>query len=80
MRHTDPEASRADTITAALLYLMTHYARSGCPRIAICVARHMECLAAHPDAAPIVRQMCARMQCAWSEPTQDQPSQPESLH
>ena len=27
----NPDVSRAETITAALLYLMTHYARTGCP-------------------------------------------------
>ena len=26
-------------VTAALLYLMTHYARTGCPRLAICISR-----------------------------------------
>jgi hypothetical protein len=31
--------SRAETITAALLYLMTHYARTGCPRLAVYVSR-----------------------------------------
>ena len=36
----DAEASRADTLTAALVYLMTHYARTGCPRLALCVSRH----------------------------------------
>ena len=33
----ETETSRAETITAALLYLMTHYARTGCPRLALCV-------------------------------------------
>jgi hypothetical protein len=30
---------------------MTHYARTGCPKLAVCVSRHMQCLAVHPDAA-----------------------------
>ncbi|MEW5863191.1 MAG: hypothetical protein AB1773_06290 [Pseudomonadota bacterium] len=67
MRQTDPDTSRAETITAALLYLMTHHARTGCPRLALCVARHMQCLAAHPDASPVVREVCARLQGAWSQ-------------
>lgn len=37
----DPDATRAETLTAALIYLMTHYARTGCPRLAVCVSRHM---------------------------------------
>ena len=33
----DADSSRPDTVTAALLYLMTHYARTGCPRLALCI-------------------------------------------
>ncbi len=66
MTHPEADASRADTITAALLYLMTHYARTGCPRLAVCVARHLQCLALHPDASPVVRDICASMHGAWS--------------
>jgi hypothetical protein len=61
----DPVASRAETITAALLYLMTHYARTGCPRLALCVSRHMQCLALHPDADPVIRDTCASLHGAW---------------
>ena len=67
MRTPETEASRAENITAALVYLMTHYARTGCPRLALCVSRHMQCLAAHPDAAPVVRDICAGLHGAWSE-------------
>jgi hypothetical protein len=68
MSNTPPEAdtAHADTVTAALLYLMTHYARTGCPRLALCVSRHMQCLALHPDAAPVVRDICASLHGAWS--------------
>ena len=62
----ETEVSRADTITAALLYLMTHYARTGCPRLAVCVSRHMQCLAVHPDAAPVLRDICASLHGAWA--------------
>lgn len=60
-----PDASRADTITAALIYLMTHYAKTGCPRLAMCVSRHLQCLALHPDAAPVVRDICSSLHGAW---------------
>jgi hypothetical protein len=43
MQIPDDEESRVDTLVAALLYLMTHYARTGCPRLAICVSRHLQC-------------------------------------
>ena len=62
-----PAASRAETITAALLYLMTHYARTGCPHLALCVSRHMQCLALHPDADPVIRDICASLHGAWCE-------------
>jgi hypothetical protein len=67
MRAPEVEASRVENITAALVYLMTHYARTGCPRLALCVSRHMQCLAAHPDAAPVLRQICAGLHGAWIE-------------
>jgi len=35
MQTTDPQESRVESITAALVYLMTHYARTGCPRLAV---------------------------------------------
>lgn len=62
-----PDASRVDTMTAALIYLMTHYARTGCPRLALCVSRHLQCLALHPDASPVVRDICASLHGAWQE-------------
>jgi hypothetical protein len=56
---------RVDIVVATLLYLMTHYARTGCPRLALCISRHMQCLATHPDAAPVVRDICASLHGAW---------------
>lgn len=60
------DESRVETITACLLYLMTHYARTGCPQLAVCVSRHMQCLALHPDAAPLVRDICASLHGTWA--------------
>ena len=67
----EEETSRAETIIAALLYLMTHYARTGCPRLAVCVSRHMQCLALHPDAPPLVRDICASLHGAWGSVTEE---------
>jgi hypothetical protein len=67
MSSFEPATSRAETITAALLYLMTHYARTGCPRLALCISRHMQCLALHPDADPVIRDICASLHAAWGE-------------
>ena len=65
MRAPDTEEGRVDTITASLIYLMTHYARTGCPRLALCVSRHMQCLALRPDAPAVVRDICAALHGAW---------------
>lgn len=66
MRYPDPDTSRAETITAALIYLMTHHARTGCPRLALCVSRHMQCLAVHPDAPQVLRDTCAALHGSWA--------------
>jgi len=63
----DADASRPEVLAAALIYLMTHYARTGCPRLALCVSRHMQCLAVHPDASPLVRDICAGLHGAWQQ-------------
>ena len=67
MGRPGPETTRAETVMAALLYLMTHYARTGCPKLAVCVSRHMQCLALHPDAPAVVRDVCASLHGSWGE-------------
>ena len=66
MNAQDPEATRVETLVASLVYLMTHYARTGCPRLAVCVSRHMQAIALHPDAAPVLRDVCAGLHGAWA--------------
>ena len=66
MHTTDPEESRVESIIAALVYLMSHYARTGCPRLAVCVSRHMQALALHPQAAPVLRDICAGLHGFWA--------------
>ena len=66
MPNPELQESRVENITAALVYLMTHYARTGCPRLAVCVSRHMQILALHPDAAPVLREVCAGLHGAWT--------------
>jgi len=65
MRAPQSDEARVETVTAALIYLMTHYARTGCPRLALCVSRHMQCLAAHPEAPGVLRDICASLHGAW---------------
>ena len=61
----EPGLSRAETMLGAVLYLMTAYRRTQCPRIAACVAAHLECLAGHPHVDPTIRDVCAGMCDEW---------------
>ena len=65
----DPELqkalSRAETLTGALLYMMTAYQRTPCPCLAGAIARHLECLACHPSTAPVVRDVCTGLFVQW---------------
>lgn len=65
MRIPDKHTSRVETVLAALLYLMTAYHRTRCPRIAACVAAHLDCLADHPGADATIREVCAGMRTEW---------------
>lgn len=67
MSTIEPQASHPRTLIAAALYLMTHYARTGCPRLALCISRHLQCLAVHPEADPVIRDTCAVLHAAWTE-------------
>ena len=65
MQTFSEESSRVETVTAALIYLMTHYMRTGCPQLAVCISRHMQCLALHPGADRVVRDTCAALHGFW---------------
>jgi hypothetical protein len=67
MNENQAELPRPDVLSAALIFLMTHYARTGCPRLAGCVLRHLELLALHGEADPVLRDTCASLRCAWEQ-------------
>ncbi len=52
-------------MVAALLYMINAYRRSQCPSLAWCIARHLECLARHEKADPVIRQIAASMKAEW---------------
>jgi len=79
MASPESDESRVETLTAALIYLMTHYARTGCPRLAVCISRHMQCLALHPRADPVLRDICASLHGAWAR-TADAATEARALH
>lgn len=60
-----PRASRPEIVISALIYLMSSYRRTPCPRLAQCVAGHLECLSRHPGADPVIREVCAGMVDEW---------------
>lgn len=80
MEDPDDEEGRVDTLVAALLYLMTHYARTGCPRLAICVSRHLQCLACHPQADSVVRDICAALHGSWAMAAGEATNQIHTTH
>jgi hypothetical protein len=65
MNRVIAHSNRVETLLAALLYLMTAYRRTGCPRIAACVAAHLDCVADHPGADATIREVCAGMRTEW---------------
>jgi hypothetical protein len=80
MESPEAEESRAETLIAALLHLMTHYARTGCPRLALCVSRHLQCLACHGRADPVVRDACAALHGAWANAADPLPHTNPTTH
>lgn len=59
------EESRHELLVSATFYLMTHYLRTGCPKLAQCVARHMQCLATHKGSDPVLRDICSGLHGTW---------------
>jgi hypothetical protein len=53
------------TVLAATLYLMNAHARRPCPAVAAAVHQHLECLARHAEAAPVVRELARRIAGDW---------------
>jgi hypothetical protein len=64
----DPRArarSRPGVIIAALLYLVAAYQRTPCPCVALCIVRHLDCLAEHDGAEPVIREICGAVRETW---------------
>ena len=74
------EETPVETVVAALIYLMSHYARTGCPRLAQFVSGHLQCLALHPDAPPVLRDMCSSLHGAWSRAAEASGGSHQVLH
>jgi hypothetical protein len=57
-----------ETVSNALLYLMTAYQRTQCPCVAAAIVRHLEYLAVAPDTTEPLRLLCTRLQFDWRVP------------
>jgi hypothetical protein len=83
-RPTTPEPaargqSRPAVITAALIYLIAAYQRTPCPCVALCIVRHLDCLADHQAADPVIRQICGAVRATWARAAEGaQPARAES--
>ena len=79
MNTRNASPSRVETIIAATFFLMNAYQRTRCPRLARCIAAHLDCLTRHPDADPTIRAVCDGMSDDWRAAAETaQPCQ--SLH
>jgi hypothetical protein len=58
--------SRPAVIVAGLLYLIAAHQRTPCPCLAGCIVRHLECLARHEAADPVIRQICHAIRETWT--------------
>lgn len=57
--------SRPEMLMASLVVLMNSYCQCRCARLAGCVLRHLDCIVAHPEADPVLRQTAQRLQLEW---------------
>ena len=65
---TDPALPSVETVSNALLYLMTAYQRTQCPCVAAAIVRHLEYVAALPGTPESLRLLCTRLQFDWRVP------------
>jgi hypothetical protein len=65
---TEPALPSVETVSNALLYLMTAYQRTRCPCVAAAIVRHLEYLAMSPRTAEPLRLLCTRLQFEWRQP------------
>lgn len=65
MRTRNSEQGRPEIIIGSLLFLMSAHRRTPCPCVALCVARHLECLTCHPEVDCVIRQMCDAVRKEW---------------
>jgi hypothetical protein len=66
--HAKPdELPPLENLLVAALYLSTHFARSGCPRMSHLLLHQLELAANHPryDVSPMVQETCKKLYETW---------------
>ncbi len=76
-RRAADESDNRDTCTpplevlqAALMYLMSRYARSGCQHLMPAIVQHLQLIHSHPQSeseSGVLRNACARLANEWTE-------------
>jgi hypothetical protein len=56
-----------ETLIAAVLYLATNYARTGCPMLCAMLVRQLTCIRNHPSdsVSPSFRETCSKLLVEW---------------
>jgi hypothetical protein len=81
------------TLIAAVFYLATNYARTGCPMLCSMLMRQLACIRNHPSdlVSPSLRETCGKLLVEWGrigaereralqEPAQDEGAEAPHLH
>lgn len=67
MRRPECETPEPETLIAAVLYLATNYARTGCPMLCTMLVRQLACIRNHPSdsVSPSLRETCGKLLVEW---------------
>lgn len=63
--HIHPSTSSLSTMLAAVIYMMTRYQQTHCPKLALAIATHLDCLSQHPEADEALRRVADCMHDEW---------------
>ena len=62
----DDSEEHGDRLVAATLYLMSCHARTGCPRLACLIERHMCLIGRHAGVTDRVRDIAQKLAASWT--------------
>ena len=66
------DSGKPDVMLAAVLYLMSAYAKNGgCPKLAHVILRHLELIAHRSDVPSVVTSTCGQLALHWEQTLHD---------